>query len=48
MLETNTCPEGTFKCSDGDCRTAVVPCNGVPECPDGFDEKYCNGTSNGK
>ena len=48
ILAPDSCPEGTFQCSDGKCISKSWLCDGENDCSDGEDEQNCescNGTA---
>ena len=48
ILASDSCPNGTFQCSDGKCISKSWLCDGENDCSDGQDEQNCescNGTA---
>lgn len=39
------CPSEMFTCFNGRCIDLILKCNGISECEDDSDEKYCNDKS---
>ena len=37
-LYLGVCPEGTFRCSNGNCISPLLTCDGENNCDDGSDE----------
>ncbi|XP_061694563.1 MAM and LDL-receptor class A domain-containing protein 2 isoform X2 [Syngnathoides biaculeatus] len=41
FVSTSSCPDGTFKCTTGECLDAGVVCDFKKDCDDGSDEAFC-------
>ncbi|XP_071952285.1 uncharacterized protein [Antedon mediterranea] len=40
--ECSTCPDGSFECSNNNCISSDLICNGFPDCDDESDERNCS------